>query len=249
MIAIYDLDGCLIGGGSNKEERRARDGIAQLIESQDLEEAIVCTGRGPEFGLAIAKMFGIKRGITAHGRYYILDAEDDIIIENPNLQNTDPYVPVELFEQFLRKYGGRLYLGNPSGLTGYPPQGMSPKELYEHALDELRDIPGQFIYSDRALDWTPANLTKGSSLLSFVSTFAQDIDLSNCFGIGDSLVDVSWLRLLRNRIAGPHNRSTEIDDLLQEVDGFPAQKGFAQGTLEATEYFIANWSQYSLLQG
>ena len=104
MKAIYDLDGVCIGGGSNKEEREARDEIAQLIESRELEEGIICTGRGPEFGLAIAKMFGFKRGITGHGKYYILNAEEDFVIENPNLQNVDPYIPVEQFENFLRKH-------------------------------------------------------------------------------------------------------------------------------------------------
>lgn len=238
MKAIFDLDGCMIGGGNSKEERGARFEIGQLIESQDLEEGIICTGRGPEYGLATAKMLGIQRGITEHGAFFMLDADNDIVIENPMLQSADRSLPVERFEEFLRRFGGRLYRGKSICLAGYPPPGMTPKKLYEEAIKEFPDGPGNFTYSDIVLDWVLANLNKGSSLVSFVSTFAQDIDLSDCFGIGDSPADISWLKLLGNHIACPGNSSTEFKEFIQERGGYVAEKKFAQGTLEATKHLL-----------
>ena len=245
MKGIFDLDGCIFGGGNSRKERGARFEIGGLIERGELGEGIFCTGRGSEYGLAASKMHGFRRGIAEYGAYFILDADHDIVIQNPMLQNADLTLPVEQFEAFLRRRGGRLYRGKSICLTGYPPPGMAPKELYELAREEFPDGPGNFTYSDIAVDWTLSDLNKGSALISFRSTFAQDIDWGDCFGIGDSEGDRSWLDLLENRIACPGNSPDEVKKFVSERNGLVTEKTFAQGTLEAIKHFIANWSFYS----
>jgi len=238
MKGIFDADGCLIGGGNSKEEREARSEIGELIESQILDEGVIATGRGPEYALALAKVFGFRRGIAEHGAFFILNADDDVVIENPMIQEDDRFLSVDRFEAFLRGFGARLYRGKSFCLAGYPPAGMAPKELYEEAIKAFPYGPGQFTYSDLGVDWMLANLDKGSSLISFTNTFAPDINLLDCFGIGDSWADISWLKLLGNRIACPENSSPECKDFVRERHGYVAKGKFAQGTLEATRHFL-----------
>ena len=246
MKGIFDLDGCILGGGNSKEERRARFEIGELIEAQDLDEGLFCSGRGSEYCLAVAKMHGFRRGIAEHGAFFILDADHDVVIENPMLQNADRALPVEQFEAFLRRFGGRLYRGKSICLAGYPPPGMTPRELYERARVEFQNGPGNFTYSDIAVDWTLPDLTKKGSLISFISAFARDIHLPDCFGIEDSVVDDSWLGLLANRISCPANSSEECKEFVAKNGGYITKKGFAQGTLEGIKHFIGNWPKYSM---
>ena len=244
MKGIFDLDGCVFGGGNSKEERMAHFEIGELIETRELDEGLFCSGRGPEYCLATAKMLGFRRGIAEHGAFFILDADNDVVIENPMLQNTNRSLPVEQFEAFLRRLGGRLYRGKSICLAGYPPPGMMPRELYELAVREFPNGPERFTYSNIAVDCILPDLNKRGALVSFMSTFARDIDPPDCFGFADSEEDLRWLELFGNRIACPANSPEDVQKSVLEKNGYVAEKKFAQGTLQAIKHFITNWPKY-----
>ena len=233
---IFDFDGVLfpiVNGGSH---------IKQFIDLrvERLGEALGCTGRDVGFFLAAAPILGLRGGVAEHGAWFILDAEQEIIVPSPLLEGlkTGDRIPPQDFERFVKGIGGIVYPGKSICLTAYPPRWMSPVQLRDRIREEWRGYPGNITASSIAADVWPPCLDKGLALGRF-----PGLDLERCFGVADSETDISWLKLLGTRVAAVSNADEELKKWVDGQGGKLLSKPLILGACEAIDFFAPPFEQ------
>lgn len=238
QLALVDVDGCLTPGEGRGWNWRALETIARLNQRSHHDARVLaitlCTGRQePYVEVLMQAIDATFPAVYENGcglyfpRSYRFEEHPSI---NAEVRNALFHAAARLRREVVEAGLGYFQPGNQVSLTLYPLPGTSLVTLHRVVADVL-DAAGEHLAvhaSVSCVDVTPAGIDKGTG----VQWLSQEtgIPLGTIGGIGDSISDLAFLRLVGHSGA-PLNAAPQVKELVEIV----ASSADGDGVVEILE--------------
>jgi HAD superfamily hydrolase (TIGR01484 family) len=219
QLVLVDIDGCLTPGEGCRWNWRALETIAHANElsrhASGIPAVSLCTGRQEPYVEVLMQAINARFPAVYENGCGLYFPEEYRFVENSAITNE---VRRALFEAKMRFHGeiveaglGYLQPGNEVSLTIYPLPGTSLTSLYDIVAEGLVATDQRLVVqvSVSCVDITPAGINKGTGV-QWLSR-ETGIPLTAMCGIGDSISDLAFLRLV-GQSGAPANAANTVRD-------------------------------------
>jgi hydroxymethylpyrimidine pyrophosphatase-like HAD family hydrolase len=224
QLVVVDVDGCLTPGEGRGWNWRALEAIAHVNRSSRRESEVpavtLCTGRQEPYVEVLMQAISARLPAVYENGCGLYFPEDYRFLEHPaitgEVREALEEAKARLGRQVVGPGLGYFQPGNEISLTIYPCRGISLGSLYDIVARELvaSDQHLAIQASVSCVDITPAGINKGIGV-EWLSR-ETEIPLTAMGGIGDSVSDLAFLRLV-GRSGAPANAGAEVRDAVEIV--------------------------------
>ncbi len=238
-LIVLDIDGVVSDGEARPLDLELLADLSAMNRAArsdpKLPAITFCTGRpAPYLEVMLQAIDGRLPGVYENGAGIFVPA-DYQFVELPELaghRNEFAEVTTRLLETLVRDEIAYFQPGKQHSLTLFahdPTRTLQLGDLTAEALGPLSERV-DLVYSTSCLNVLPRGVDKGKGLAYLASMI--DIPLENMLGVGDSDVDLPFLRLVGHS-AAPTNANSNVRQLVEYV----SMEATAEGVRDILAHF------------